>query len=122
LQNLGFKEIGLKLPVPDCPRCLTSGGFGYRDARVGLSISLQCRASKSVRGSQSVSERRAASGFPRRSRFAIGTAYMQVIASAAAWKRQGAAASAGELNRQTPNREAEVSSREDSSGGAPGNR
>jgi hypothetical protein len=41
-ENLSYKEIGLKLPpIPGWPSLPpTSGGFGYQDARVGLTQSL----------------------------------------------------------------------------------
>src|SRR5580658_4398852 len=109
-ENLSYKELGLKLPpIPGLPALpSTSGGFGYQDARVSLAQSLysaelrnQYRARKS--------DERASVLSVQDSRdvvvFAVGAAYMQVIASAA---RVGTAkaqlASAGELDQQTANR------------------
>jgi outer membrane protein TolC len=109
-ENLSYKEIGLKLPpIPGLPALPpTSGGFGYQDARVSFSQSLyngelrnQYRARKrdeqasilSIQDSRDVIV------------FAVGTAYMQVIASAARVETAKAQlASAGELDRQTANR------------------
>jgi outer membrane protein TolC len=109
-ENLSFKEIGLKLPpIPGLPALpSTSGGFGYQDARVSLGQSLynaelrnQYRARKS--------DERASMFSLKDSRdvvvFAVGTAYLQVIASAARVETARAQlASADELDRQTANR------------------
>ena len=109
-ENISFKEIGLKLPpIPGLPALpSTSGGFGYQDARVSLAQSLynaelrnQYRARKS--------DERASRLSIQDSRdvvvFAVGTAYMQVIASAARVETARAQlASAGELDQQTANR------------------
>ena len=109
-ENLSFKEIGLKLPpIPGLPTLpSTSGGFGYQDARVSLTQSLydaelrnQYRARKrdeqasilNIRDSRDVVV------------FAVGAAYLQVIASIARVETARAQlASAGELDRQTANR------------------
>src|SRR5580692_4194295 len=87
-ESLSYKEIGLKLPpnfgLPALPS--TSGGFGYQDARVSLAQSLynselrnQYRARRS--------DERASMLSVQDSRdvvvFAVGTAYLQVIASVA---------------------------------------
>jgi outer membrane protein TolC len=109
-ENLSYKELGLKLPpIPGFPGLPpTSGGFGYQDARVSLTQSLynaelhnQYRARKS--------EERASVLSIHDSRdvvvFAVGTAYLQVIASAArAETARAQLASAGELDQQTANR------------------
>ena len=120
-ESLSYKEIGLKLPpIPGLPALpSTSGGFGYQDARVSVSQSLfnaelrnRYRARKrdeqasilNIQDSRDVVV------------FAVGTAYMQVIASAARVETAKAQlASAGELDRQTANRvKAEVSPEIDS--------
>jgi outer membrane protein TolC len=109
-ENLSYKEIGLRLPpiagLPALPS--TSGAFGYQDARVSLTQSLynaelrnQYRARKS--------DERASTLSIQDSRdvvvFAVGTAYMQVIASAARVETAKAQlASARELDEQTANR------------------
>ena len=109
-ENISYREIGVKLPpIPGFPGLPpTSGGFGYQDARVSLAQSLynadlrnQYRARKS--------EDRAATLSIQDSRdvvvFAVGTAYLQVIASAARVQTAKAQlASAGELDQQTANR------------------
>src|SRR5580658_6306638 len=108
-ENLSYKEIGLKLPpIPGLPALpSTSGAFGYQDARVSLAESLynaelrnQYRARKS--------DERASMLSVEDSRdvvvFAVGTAYLQVIASAARVETAKAQlASAGELDEQTAN-------------------
>jgi outer membrane protein TolC len=109
-ENLSYKEIGLKLPpIPGLPALpSTSGGFGYQEARVSLTQSVhnaelrnQYRARKS--------DERAARLSIQDSRdvvvFAVGTAYLQVIASVARVETARAQlASASELDRQTSNR------------------
>ncbi len=109
-ENLSYKEIGLKLPpilgLPALPS--TSGAFGYQDARVSLTQSLY--------NAQLRSQYRARKGDEQASMlsiqdsrdvvvFAVGTAYMQVIASAARVETAKAQlTSAGELDQQTANR------------------
>src|ERR1700719_4433939 len=87
-ENLSFKEIGLKLPpIPGLPALpSTSGGFGYQDARVSLSQSLynaelrnQYRARKSDEQASTLSVQDSRDVVV----YAVGTAYLQVIASAA---------------------------------------
>lgn len=109
-ENISYREIGVKLPaIPGFPGLpSTSGGFGYQDARISLAQSLynaelrnQYRARKS--------EDRASALSIQDSRdvvvFAVGTAYLQVIASAARVQTAKAQlASAGELDQQTANR------------------
>ena len=110
-ENLSFKEIGLsKLPpIPGVGALpATSGGFGYQDARVSLEQSVynvelrnQYRARKS--------DERASAFSIQDSRdvvvFAVGTAYLQVVASTARVETARAQlASARELDEQTANR------------------
>lgn len=110
-QNISFKEIGLsKLPpIPGVGALpATSGAFGYGDARVSLEQSLyngqlrnQYRARKS--------DDRASALSIQDSRdvvvFAVGTAYLQVVASATRVETARAQlASARELDEQIGNR------------------
>ena len=109
-ENLNYKEIGLKLPpIPGLPALpSTSGAFGYQDARVSLSQSLysaelrnQYRARKSDEQASALSIQDSRDVVV----FAVGTAYIQVIASAARVDTATAQlASAGELDQQTTNR------------------
>jgi outer membrane protein TolC len=109
-ENFSFKEIGIKLPpIPGLPALpSTSGAFGYQDARVSLTQSLyngQLRSRYRARKS----DEQAATLSVQDSRdvvvFAVGTAYLQVIASAARVETARAQlASAGELDQQTANR------------------
>jgi outer membrane protein TolC len=109
-EDLSFREIGLKLPpIPGLPALpSTSGGFGYQDARIRLGQSLynaelrnQYRASKSDEQASRLSIQDSRDVVV----FAVGTAYMQVIASAARVDTARAQlASAGELDQQTANR------------------
>ena len=109
-ENLNFKEIGLKLPpIPGLPALpSTSGAFGYQDARFSLTQSLysaelrnQYRARKSDEQASTLSVQDARDVVV----LAVGTAYLQVIASAARVETARAQlASAGELDQQTANR------------------
>src|SRR5712692_7198818 len=109
-ENLSYKEIGLKLPpIPGLPALpSTSGGFGYQDARVSLTQSLynaelrnQYRARKRDEQASTLSVQDSRDVVV----FAVGTAYLQVIASAARVETARAQlASAGELDQQTANR------------------
>src|SRR5580704_5819967 len=109
-ENLSFKEIGLRLPpIPGLPALpSSSGAFGYQDARVSLTQSLysaelrnQYRARKSDEQASTLSVQDARDVVV----FAVGTAYLQVIASAARVETARAQlASAGELDQQTANR------------------
>jgi outer membrane protein TolC len=109
-ENLSYKEIGLKLPpIPGLPALpAISGAFGYQDARVGLTQSLysaelrnQYRARKSDEQASALSVQDSRDVVV----FAAGTAYLQVIASAARVETARAQlASAGELDQQTANR------------------
>jgi len=109
-QSLSYKEIGLKLPpIPGLPALPpTSDGFGYQDARVSVTQSIYNAELRNQYRARKTDER--ASIFSvQDSRdvvvFAVGTAYMQVIASAARVETAKAQlASAGELDRQTANR------------------
>jgi outer membrane protein TolC len=109
-ENLSYKELGFKLPpIPGLPTLpSTSGAFGYQDARVTLTQSLysaklrnQYRARKSDEQASTLSVQDSRDVVV----FAVGTAYLQVIASTA---RVGTAraqlASAVELDQQTGNR------------------
>jgi outer membrane protein TolC len=108
-ENLSYKEIGLKLPpIPGLPALpSTSGAFGYQDARVSLAQSLydgelrnQYRARRSDEQASMLSVRDSRDVVV----FAVGTAYLQVIASAArAETAKAQLASADELDRQTAN-------------------
>jgi outer membrane protein TolC len=120
-ENLSYKEIGLKLPpIPGLPALpSTSGAFGYQDARVSLTQSLysvqlrnQYRARKSDEQASALSVQDSRDVVV----FAVGTAYLQVIASAARVETARAQlASAGELDQQTSNRvKSEVSPEIDS--------
>jgi outer membrane protein TolC len=120
-EDLSYKEIGLKLPpIPGLPALpSTSGGFGYQDARVSLSQSLysaglrnQYRARKSDEQASILSIQDSRDVVV----LVVGTAYMQVIASAARTETAKAQlASAGELDQQTANRvKSEVSPEIDS--------
>jgi outer membrane protein TolC len=109
-ESLSYEEIGLKLPpiagLPALPP--TSGGFGYQDARVGITQSLY-NAELRDRYRSRKSDERASILSIQDSRdvvvFAVGTAYMQVIASAARVETAKAQlASARELDQQTANR------------------
>jgi outer membrane protein TolC len=109
-ENLSYKEIGLKLPpIPGLPALpSTSGAFGYQDARVSLSQSLYSAELRNQYRARKSDERASMLGV-QDSRdvvvFAVGTAYLQVIASAARVETARAQlASAGELDQQTANR------------------
>lgn len=109
-ENLSFKEIGLKLPpIPDLAALpSTSGGFGYQDARISLGQSLysaELRNQYRARKSDEQASRLSIQDSRDVVVFAVGTAYMQVIASAARVETARAQlASAGELDQQTANR------------------
>src|SRR6202042_1521215 len=109
-ENLSYKEIGLKLPpIPGLPALpATSGAFGYQDARVSLTQSLynaelrnRYRARKSEEQGSLLSIQDSRDVVV----FAVGTAYLQVISSAARVETAKAQlASAGELDAQTASR------------------
>src|SRR6266700_3313697 len=109
-QNLSYKEIGLKLPpIPGLPALpSTSGGFGYQDARVSVTQSLY-NAELRNRYRARKSEEQASRFSIQDSRdvvvFAVGTAYVQVISSAARVETAKAQlTSADELDQQTASR------------------
>ena len=109
-ENLSFKEIGIKLPpIPGFPGLpSTSGGFGYQDARVALSQSLYNGELRSQYRARRRDEQASVLSI-QDSRdvvvFAVGTAYLQVIASAARVETAKAQlTSAGELDQQTADR------------------
>jgi outer membrane protein TolC len=109
-ENISLKEIGLKLPpIPGFAGLPpTTGGFGYQDARVNLELSVydarlrnQYRARKNDEEASRQSVRDARDVVV----VAAGTAYLQVIASAARVETAKAQlASAEELDRQTGDR------------------
>ncbi len=108
-ENLSFKELGVKLP-PNAPFQLpaTSGGFGYQDFRVNLTQQLYNAELREKYKAQRNSEE--ASVFDQKDSrdvvvFAVATAYMQVIASAARVATAEAQLdSAKELDTQAQNR------------------
>jgi outer membrane protein TolC len=109
-ENLSYKEIGLKLPpIPGLPTLpATSGAFGYQDARISLTQSLYNAELRNQYHARKSDEQASALSI-QDSRdvvvFAVGTAYMQVIASAARVETARAQlASMAELDRQTANR------------------
>jgi outer membrane protein TolC len=115
-ENISYKEIGLKLPpiagLPALPP--TTGGFGYQDSRVSLEQSIYNVELRDQYRARKMDERASIFG-ARDSRdvvvFAVGTAYLQAIASAARVETAKAElTSAEELDRQTADKlKAEVS-------------
>ena len=109
-ENLSYKEIGLKLPpIPGLPALpSTSGAFGYQDARVTLTQSLysaELRNQYRGRKSDELASKLSVQDSRDVVVFAVGTAYLQVIASAARVETARAQlTSAGELDEQTANR------------------
>jgi len=105
--DISYKEIGLKLPpIPGLAGLPpTTGGFGYQDARIGLTQSIysaplreQYRAQKSAEQASlfNVKDSRDVVAL------AVSAAYLQVIASAARVQAAKAQlASAQELDQQT---------------------
>src|SRR5947209_10646849 len=109
-ENLSYKEIGLKLPpIPGLPGLPpTSRGFGYQDARVSLTQSLYNAELRNQYLARKRDEQASMLSI-QDSRdvvvFAVGIAYLQVIASAARVETAKAQlASASELDQQTANR------------------
>ncbi|MBV8827945.1 MAG: TolC family protein [Acidobacteriaceae bacterium] len=108
-EDISYKEVGLKLPAIPGVRAFasTTGGFGYQDARVGFTQSVynaelrnQYRARKSDEQASILSVRDSRDVVV----FAVGLAYMQVIASVARVETAKAQlASARELDQQTAN-------------------
>jgi outer membrane protein TolC len=109
-EDLSYKEIGLKLPaIPGLPAFPpTTGGFGYQDARVAVSQSVfdqqlreRYRARKNDEQASALSVKDARDVVV----LAVGTAYFQVVASAARLETARAqVAAAQELDRLTANR------------------
>jgi len=106
-ESISFKEIGLRLPpIPGFPGLpSTSGGFGYQDARLSLKQSIYDAELLNQYRSRRDAERASALNV-KDSRdvvvFAVGTAYVQAIASAARVETARAQlASAVELDRLT---------------------
>jgi outer membrane protein TolC len=115
-EDISYQEIGLKLPaVPGLPSLpATTGGFGYQDVRVGVSQPLfnqelrqrvQARKEDERTSALSVKDARDVVVL------AVGTAYFQVVASAARVETAKAQlAAAQEFDRLTANRvQSEVS-------------
>jgi outer membrane protein TolC len=109
-ENISFKEVGLRLPpIPGLPSLpSTSGAFGYQDVRVGLTQSIynaplraEYRARKTAEQASALNIKDARDVVV----LAVGTAYLQVIASAARVETAKAQlASAKELDQQTGDR------------------
>lgn len=109
-ENISYQEVGLKLPaIPGLPALpSTSGGFGYQDVRVGFSQRLadrelhqryQARKQDEQASALSVKDARDVVVL------AVGTAYFQVVASAARVETARAqVASAQELDQLTASR------------------
>jgi outer membrane protein TolC len=120
-EDISFKEIGLHLPpIPGAGRVpSTSGAFGYQDARVNLKQSLYDAQLRNQYQSRKHAEQASALNV-QDSRdvvvYAVGTAYLQAIASAARLEAAKAQlASAIELDRLTADRvKSEVSPEIDS--------
>jgi len=108
--NISLKEIGLKLPpIPGFPGLpSTTGGFGYQDARISFSQSIYNGALRNEYRARK-SDEQASELSVQDSRdvvvFAVATAYLQALASAARVDTAKARlASARELEDQTGNR------------------
>ncbi len=106
-ESISFKEIGLRLPpMPGFPGLpSTSGGFGYQDARLSVKQSIYDAELLNQYRSRRDAERASALNV-KDSRdvvvFAVGTAYVQAIASAARVETARAQlTSAVELDRLT---------------------
>src|SRR5216684_1294199 len=109
-ENISFREIGLKLPpIPGLPSLpSTSGGFGFQDARVSITQALynaELRNRYRARKSEEQASRLSIQDSRDVVVFAVGTAYVQVISSAARVETAKAQlTSADELDQQTANR------------------
>ena len=109
-ENISYQEIGLKLPViPGLPALpATSGGFGYQDVRVGFSQRLVDRELRDRYQARKYDERASALSIKDARDvvvLAVGTAYFQVVASAARVETaKTQVASAQELDQLTANR------------------
>ena len=108
--SISYQEIGLKLPpLPGLPPLpATSGGFGYQDARVAVSQPVFDRTLR--QRYQARKEDEQASLFSVKDArdvvvLAVGTAYFQVVASAARVETaKSQLAAAQELDQLTANR------------------
>ena len=104
-QQVSLAEIGIKLPGIRLPG--TTGGFGYSEGRVGVQFAAFDASLKDHYRARRADE--AASALSTRDSrdvvvYAVGTAYFQVVASAARLSTaQAALASAQELATQTAN-------------------
>ncbi len=106
-EDISLKEIGLRLrPTPGVPALpATTGPFGYQEARVSLTQSIysdelhnRYRAQQSTEQASALSTRDARDVVV----YAVGVAYLQVVASAARVETaQAQLASARELDQQT---------------------
>ncbi|HLJ90018.1 MAG TPA: TolC family protein [Candidatus Angelobacter sp.] len=120
-EDLSLKEIGLKLPAAPgiAPLPPTTSGFGYQDTRVSMTQTIYSAELHNQYRSRKAAEEASILNV-RDSRdvvvFAVGTAYVQAIASAARVETAKAQlASAAELERLTEDRvKSEVSPEIDS--------
>ena len=109
-ENISYQEIGLKLPpIPGLPALpATSGGFGYQDVRVAASERLFDRQLRQRYQARKEDERASALSVKDARDvvvLAVGTAYFQVVASAARVETAKAqVAAAQELDQLTANR------------------
>ena len=109
-ENISYQEIGLKLPpIPGLPALpATSGGFGYQDVRVVASERLFDRQLRQRYQARKEDERASALSVKDARDvvvLAVGTAYFQVVASAARVETAKAqVAAAQELDQLTANR------------------
>jgi outer membrane protein TolC len=109
-ENVSFSEIGLKLPaIPGLPALpATSGGFGYQDVRVGFSQPLVDRELRQRYQARKQDEQASALSVKDARDvvvLAVGTAYFQVVASAARVETAKAqVASAQELDQLSADR------------------
>ena len=108
-EDISFKEIGIKLPpIPGFALPPTSGGYGYQDARVALTQNLYSAQLRNQYRAQKDAEQASIHSI-KDSRdvvvFAVGSAYLQVVASAARVEMiRAQLASARELDRQIADR------------------
>jgi outer membrane protein TolC len=108
-ENISFKEIGVKLPpIAGFSLPPTSGGYGYQDARLTLTQKLYDASLRNdYRAQKNLEQASRLNTIDSRDVvvFAIGTAYLQVIASAARVDAARAQlASAREFDRQAADR------------------
>jgi outer membrane protein TolC len=109
-ENISFAEIGIKLPpIPGFPGLPpTSGGFGYQDARIGVTEALFNRELRQRYRTQKSNEQASVLSVKDARDvvvLAVGTAYLQTAAGAARVETAKAQlATAEELDRLTANR------------------